>query len=83
MQIHDFIFITQLLCELEQNTVLKWCVLTALLTFLFRFFVLGESVETGCLKQMDLGVVFVSFHKFVVDIHSSSEVCVKGRYTYL
>jgi len=78
VQIHDFVLVAQLLSKLEQNSVLEGRVLTALLALLFRFFVLSESVETGCLEQMDLWIVFVSLHEFVVDVHGAPKSCVKG-----
>ncbi len=83
MEIHDFVFISQLLSKLKQNTVLEGCVFSALLALLFRFFVLSESVETCCLEQVDLWVVFVPLHQFVIDVHSASNNCVKVKSAYL
>ena len=73
MEIHDFVFIAQLLSKLKQNSVLEGCVFSALLALLFRIFVLSESVETGCFEQVDLWIVFVPLHELVVDVHSASK----------
>ena len=83
MEIHNFVFIAQLLSKLKQNSVLEGCVFSALLALLFRFFVLSESVETGCFEQVDLLIVFVPLHELVVDVHSASKNCVKGKSAYL
>lgn len=83
MEIHDFVFIAQLLSKLKQNSVLEGCVFSALFALLFRFFVLSESVETGCFEQVDLLIVFVPLHELVVNVHSASKNCVKGRSAYL
>jgi hypothetical protein len=75
MQIHDFILISQLLCELEQQSYFKRRVLLALLTFSLRFFVHAKRIQTASLEHVQVVERLTALDQLVINVHRTPNVC--------
>jgi len=65
---HNFIFISTFLSQLEEKSVFKFGIL-CLLNFNFGFLVVAKCIHAACFEGMDVSVIVVSLHEFVIDFH--------------
>ena len=72
MKVHDFVLVTEFLCQLEQDTHLQRAILKTFLCLGFGFFALTQSIQTACFEDENLLILLTTFDQLIIDCHGLS-----------